>query len=181
MALIELLDPESSPEYRELHESSRYDGESPFRRAMLHNPAVLEARMEFTRQLFEAGPVDETLYEYIMVVVSQTNDCDYCAGSHRLKLMAGADVDEETIETIAERDYEALDRRERAIVEFTEQVVANPHRVTADHLEALYDVGFDETDVVQLLAVIANCTISNTIVSALNITPDDRSDDLPTY
>jgi AhpD family alkylhydroperoxidase len=98
MARIDLPDPESSPELRKYYESSRYENESPYRRARLHNPDVLEAQNDYQRSLFEAGPVDEALYEYIMVTVAQTNDCDYCAGSHRLKLMSIAGVSEDVIE-----------------------------------------------------------------------------------
>ena len=181
MARIDLPDPESSPELREYYESSRYENESPYRRARLHNPDVLEAQNEYQRALFEAGPIDEALYEYIMVTVAQTNDCDYCAGSHRLKLMSIAGVSEEVIDELAAGNYDTLDERERAVVEFAEQVSNDPHRVTDAQLEALFDVGFDESDIMQLLALIGTCNTSNMIVSSLGITPDDRADELPTY
>lgn len=181
MALIDLIDPESSPEFRELYESSRYDNESPYRQARLHNPDVLEAQTQYQKALFEAGPVDEALYEYIMVTVAQTNDCDYCLGSHRLKLMSIADVSEDVIEALADGNYETLDERERAVVEFAEQVTDDPHRVTESHIEALQAVGFDESGIIQLLALIGTCNTSNMIVSSLGITPDDRTDELPTY
>lgn len=181
MALIELLDPEASPEYRDLYQSSRYDHESPYWMAMLHNVEVLRALTEYRRAILAAGPIDAELLEYVMVVVAQTNDCDYCAGSHRLKLQSIGDVDEAVIDALADGDYSTLPDLERAVVEFAEQVADDPHRVAPAHLEALYRVGFDESDIVQLLAVIANCNTSNTIVSALGITPDHRSEDLPLY
>ena len=68
-------------------------------------------------------------------------------------------------------------RRARA---FAQQVTEDPHRVTEAHVESLRDVGFDESDIIQLLAVIGTCNTSNMIVSSLNITPDDRRDELPT-
>lgn len=181
MALIEIIDPRSSPEYRELDEATRYDNESPYRRVRMHNPTVLRAQTEYGEKLLEAGIVDEELFEYVMVAVAQTNDCDYCAGSHRLKLQTIAGVSESVVEAMADGDYEELSEIERAVVEFAEQVTDDPHRVAEAHLEALYEVGFEESDVIQLLAVIGKCNTANLIVSALNITPDDRSDDLPSY
>lgn len=181
MALLELPDPESSPELRDAYDASRYDNESPYRRVRLHNLDVLRAQGEYSAALFEAGAVDEELYEYVMVTVAQTNDCDYCAGSHRLKLMSIADVSEDVIDELADGNYETLADRERAVVEFAEQVTDDPHRVTEGHIESLYDVGFGESDIIQLLAVIGTCNTSNMIVSSLNITPADRSDELPTY
>lgn len=181
MARIELLDPESSPDLEELYEASRYDNESPYRRARLHNPEVLRAQTEYQRKLFDSGPVDEVLYEYIMVTVAQTNDCDYCAGSHRLKLMAMADVSEAVIDELADGNYASLDERERAVVEFAAQASSDPHRVTEAQLEALRGVGFTESGIIQLLALIGTCNTSNMIVSALGITPADRTDELPTY
>lgn len=182
MALIDLPDPTELPEdARALYDDHRYGNDSPYRRARLHNPDVLRAQRAYQRALFDAGPVDERLFEYVMVAVAQANDCDYCAGSHRLKLMSVADIDEAVIDAMAERDYSALDERERAAVEFAEQAASDPHRVGPDHIEALRQVGFDEGDIVQLLAVIGACETANTTVSALGITPADRPDDLPTY
>lgn len=131
--------------------------------------------------ILAAGPVDEELYEYIMVTVAQANECEYCLGSHRLKLLSIAGVPEETVAAMADGDYSDLDARTRAVVEFAEQVAEDPHRVTADHIEALWDVGFDESGLIQLLAAICSCDTANAIVSALSITPADRSDELPTY
>lgn len=180
MALIDLLDPESSPGLRDLYESSRYENESPYRRVRLHNPAVLQAQNEYQDALFEAGPVDDALYEYIMVTVAQTNDCDYCLGSHRLKLISIAGVSEEVIDELADGNYDTLGERERAVVEFAERVTDDPHRVTEEHIEALRSAGFDESGIIQLLAVIGTCNTANMIVSSLGITPEDRSDELPT-
>lgn len=181
MALIDLIDPDTSPETRRLVEESRYTNESPYRRARMHNPDVLREQSDYSGRLFDAGAVDEALFEYIMVAVAQTNDCDYCAGSHRLKLQSIAGVSEGVVESMAEGDYDSLPDRERAVVEFAETVSADPHRVTAEDLETLYDVGFDESDLIQLLAVIGECNTANMIVSALGITPEDRSDTLPSY
>jgi uncharacterized peroxidase-related enzyme len=180
MALLNLVDPESSPELRELYDASRYENKSPYRRVRLHNPDVLQAQNEYQDALFEAGPVDEALYEYIMVTVAQTNDCEYCLGSHRLKLMSIAGVSEKTIDELADGNYGTLSKRERAVVEFAEQVTDDPHRVTESHLDSLRAVGFDESGIIQLLALIGACNTSNTIVSSLGITPEDRSDELPT-
>lgn len=180
MPLIELIDPNSSPEYQDVYDASRYDEESPFQQVMLHNPAVLRAKMTFGQTVLDAGQIDETLYEYVMIVVAQTNDCEYCVGSHRLKLQSIGGVSDDLIETLTAGAYDQLPDRERAVVEFAEQVVEAPHRVTDDHLDPLFDLGFSESDVIQLLAVIANCNVSNMIVSSLGITPDDRTDELPT-
>lgn len=181
MALIDLPDPDASPELREHYDASRYDNESPYRRARLHNPAVLAAQTDYQAALFEAGPVDEALYEYVMVTVAQANDCDYCLGSHRLKLMAIAGVSEAVVAELADGNYESLPDRERAVVEFAEQAAEDPHRVTEAHLQALFDAGFDESGVIQLLALVGTCLTANTIVSALGITPDDREDELPSF
>ena len=182
MALIDLPDPAALPaNARDLYEEHRYGNESPYRRVRLHNPAVLRAQRAYQEALFEAAPVDEELFEYVMVAVAQANDCDYCAGSHRLKLMSVAGIDEAVIDAMAERDYSSLDERECAVVEFAEQAAADPHRIGPAHIEALQAVGFDEGDIVQLLAVIGACDTANTTVSALSITPADRDDDLPTY
>lgn len=128
---------------------------------------------EYDEALFESGRVDEELFEFIMVAVAQADDCEYCAGSHHENLIALFDMDE-TVLALAEDDYSVLDEEQRAVVEFARQAALDPHRVGSFHVDALYDVDFENSDIIQLLAIVGTCNTANMIVSSLNVLPQDR-------
>jgi len=177
MALIDLLDAEEAArrmdEVDTLLDVAGRTYESPYDRAVLHNPGVVEALFDFHVQLRESGPVDRVLYEYIMVVTATVNDCTYCAASHRKKLKDAADLSLSEVSAISKGDYTAVPERERTILEFVERVAEDPHDLGAEDIESLEAIGFDVADVLQLVTFVGECTISNTIMSALDIHPTD--------
>lgn len=105
--------------------------------------------------------------------MAQANDCAYCAGSHRENLDLLLGLAEETITGIADGDFGALGPRERTVAEFAQRCVENPHRIDESDLEPLFDAGFDEADLVQLLTVIGYCSSANLLVNALDAHPVD--------
>lgn len=187
MALIDLpteeeaLNDHGEP-LREALDGNRYAGEdSPYRRARFHNPVLLEAQNQYNKALLEAGIIDDVLYEYVMVAVAQTNECEYCTASHRKKLKERADLELSDIMAIRKGEFEAFDEPQATLMAFAEKTTRDPHSVDEDDIQDLYDVGLDDGDVMQLLAVIGSCSTSNTTVTALDISPQDRRDDLSDY
>lgn len=148
-------------------------GRSLYTELRLNNPAVVRAQEEFSRAVLDSGRVDEDLFEIVMVAVAQANDCDYCAGSHRENLDLLVGLDDETIRSVADGDYRVLSEPERTVAEFAAKCIEDPHRIDADDIEALSEVGFDDADIIQLLVVIGNCNTANLIVDALDAHPND--------
>lgn len=161
--------------------SGLYDKRSLYTEVRMHNPELVESQNRYHRDLMECGFVDEELFEYVMVVVAQANECDYCASSHRENLVKIEGLDEETVASIRNGDYSDLSEQQERILKFAEQVAENPHRITEDHVDALREVGLDDADVLQLLAIVGKCSTANLINTALDVDPADRDDELPTY
>ena len=184
MALIDLPSPAEVRERDDVPEAftrHRYQHDSPFRRARLLNPALLEAQTDYTERLLACGPIDETLFEYVMVAVAQANECRYATASHRKKLKEAAGLAESELLAIVEEDYSGLPDRERVIMTVSAQLARSPHDVDASHIESLRSVGLSDADILQLFAVVGWCSTANAIVTGLGITPEDREDDLSSY
>lgn len=182
MALLEYVtEADATGAAREFYEqrSGRYDGvreakgRSLYTELRLNNPAVVEAQHAFNRALLDSGLVDDDLWEVVMVAVAQANDCDYCAGSHRENLDLLVGLDDETIRGIADGDFSGLPERERVVAGFAQQCIEDPHRLRAEDVDRLRDVGFDDADVIQLLAIVGYCDTANLIVNALDAHPAD--------
>jgi uncharacterized peroxidase-related enzyme len=137
--------------------------------ALMNNPAVAEARKRYHDELIGSGRVDQELYELIHTVVSQTNRCDFCATFHREMSSEIHSLSDENREAFEEGDYGFLDENDRIVLEFTEKIVQDPVRVTADDLAPLREIGFEDADIIQLLSLIGEASTSNLMVSGLNI------------
>lgn len=150
-------------------------------RPMLANyPPLLEAQMAYHEKIMQDGSLDRELKELAGVVVSQANDCDYCASSHREKLHTFG-IPGERLADVDEAEYDALSDRRRAAVEFAEQAATDPHRIGDDHLDSLRGVGFDDEAILELLGVVGMFTAANTYVNALSVHPTDRDVGLDEY
>jgi uncharacterized peroxidase-related enzyme len=177
MALVDYVDIESADDRtRELLEADAdyYDRPSLFARAMANDPDAFAARGDYHRRLVVEGDLDTRLCELAYFAVSQANDCPYCVASHAEKLVAHEGVPPEGVDAIVEGDLSAFDDRERAVVEFAQQVATDPKRVSEAHLEALREVGFDDGEIVRLLTVATAAVAANAIADALNVHPADR-------
>lgn len=148
-------------------------GRSLFTELRLNNPAVVEAQQAYRRALLDSGDVDEALFEIVMVAAAQANDCDYCAGSHLENLDLVLGLDDETITAVADGDFGDLPERERTVAAFVTKCIEDAHRIDADDIDRLRAVGFDDADVIQLLAVTGYCDTANLLVNALNAHPAD--------
>lgn len=148
-------------------------GRSLYTELRLNNPAVVEAQRAYNRSLLDSGRVDADLWELVMVAVAQANDCEYCAGSHRENLDLLLGMEAATIRSLADGDFGVLSDDERAVAEFATGCVDDPDRVDAADVDRLRDAGFDDADVVQLLAVIGYCDTANLVVDALDAHPAD--------
>lgn len=171
MALLDYVDPETAelPEYESDNEEV-----SLFRAVLLNNPTVLQRRLDYSGWLRNEGSLERELKELAHVVVDRTNECEYCTDSHTQNLVDVFGYSEERIGAIGERDFASFDERERAVMEFAEQVTEDPKRVRSDHIEALREVGFSDSDVVELIALVTSAISANAMMDALNVHPADR-------
>lgn len=178
MAHLAYIDPDGAPaETRALLEADAetYGQPSLFARALAHNPAVLEARQRYARAVATESGLDPQLVELATVAVSATNDCDYCVASHVEHLVEALALPADRARAVARGEYGGLDDRERAAVELAEQVARDPSGVGPDGIDALRAAGFDDAEIVALVAACATAVSANVIADALGIDPADRS------
>jgi uncharacterized peroxidase-related enzyme len=176
MPHVDYVDPEDADERtRDILEADAdyYGRPSLFARAMASDPGAFAARREYHRRLVDGGPLATRTCELVYLAVSVTNDCEYCVASHRAALVEQVGVDETTVDALARGDTAQFDERECAAISFAEQVAADPSAVTATHLDALQDAGFDDAAIVGLLGVAATAVSANTIADALDVQPAD--------
>lgn len=152
-----------------------------FTHMMSKNPAVLEAALGQFSEVMYGGRLGPDLKQLAFVVVSQENGCAYCAASHGRQLVNVLGLPETHLTAIIEGTYGEFTDRQKAVAEFARQAAADPKRVSAAHLEALRDVDFDDADIIELAAVVAQAAFANTFVDVLGILPGDESADVERF
>lgn len=157
-------------------DAETYGQPSLFARALANNPDVLAARQEYVSTLTETGGLDERLTELVYATVATANDCEYCVASHTDRLVEHIGLEDDTVTALTEPDAdldETLSQREQTVVSVAKSIATDPKRVSAEDIESLRDVGFDDEGIIELV-IVAGAGISATVVAeTLNILPQD--------
>lgn len=124
---------------------------------MGNSPDVLKAYLDFASTINRIS-LDEVLQELIALVVAEANGCSYCLSSHtyfarRLK------VDSDTC--LAARSAEALDSRVDSVLKFARALVIHHGHVTNEELNSVREAGFNESQITEIIAVVALNIFSN--------------------
>ncbi|QCW49325.1 carboxymuconolactone decarboxylase family protein [Nocardioides dongxiaopingii] len=137
-------------------------------RAVANSPAAL-AMMWAGFGALGSGRLGARLGEQVAVLVADRNSCEYCLAAHTaLGRKAGA-TSTEMSEAQAGRSEDA---RTAAALAFVEKLVRERAQVSDADVEALRSVGFDDQDVVELLAHVALNLFTNYVNVALEVPLD---------
>lgn len=108
--------------------------------------------------------------EIINLVTSQINDCRYCQSAHSV-LGKFSGLNEEQILEIR-KGSASFDAKLDALVKFTASVVENRGRASIDAKEAFFTAGYTEANLIDVVIIIGDKTISNYIHNLTNIEID---------
>lgn len=171
MSRVDLIDPtaagpEVKPVLDQIHAAF---GTTPAMfRAVANSPAALQMMWAGFGALGH-GRFDARLGEQVAVLVADRNACDYCLAAHTaLGRKAGATT-HEMGEAQAGRSE---DPRTAAALAFAEKLVEERAQVGDDDVAALRAAGFDDQDVVELVAHVALNLFTNYVNVALGVPVD---------
>lgn len=137
-------------------------------KAVANSPAAL-ASMWGSFGALGGGRLGAKLGEQIAVAIADRNACHYCLAAHTgLGRKVGATA-EEMADAQAGR---SADPRTAAALQFAIKIVETRAGVTADDVDALRTAGFDDGEIVEIIAHIALNLFTNYINVALNVRVD---------
>lgn len=99
--------------------------------------------------------------EVINLVVSQVNDCRYCQSAHTMVGKLNGFTDEQILEIRG--GSASFDAKLDALVKFAKEITVTRGRPSADTTEALFNAGYTEANMIDIIIVIGDKTISNYI------------------
>lgn len=137
-------------------------------RVIARSSAALEGALGLTGALGR-GRIGARLREQIAIAVAQENGCDYCLSAHTA-LGKGLRIPDADL-TLA-REGRASDPQDGAALRFALRVVERRGRVSDADLEEVLRAGFDEGQVVELVANV----VLNVFTNYLNHVADTEID-----
>lgn len=170
MSRVSLVDPKVASDSKPLLDeiTSAFGATPAMFRAVANSPAALKMMWAGFGALGQ-GKLGAKLGEQIAVLVADRNACEYCLAAHTM-LGKKAGVSAEAMrEAQAGR---STDPRTEAALEFAEALVADRAQVTEGDVDTLRAAGFDDEEIVELIAHVALNLFTNYINVALAVPID---------
>jgi uncharacterized peroxidase-related enzyme len=134
-----------------------------------NSPAIL-AQVLGTGALLKKSSLAAREQEAINLAVSEATGCDYCLAAHSL-MAKGAGYSVEQTRKLRAGAYDE-DARVDALVKFAVQVVTTRGTLPAESVQALREAGYNDTQVIEALAVV-NAILFTNMVNRVNDTTLD--------
>jgi uncharacterized peroxidase-related enzyme len=99
--------------------------------------------------------------EVINLVTSQINGCRYCLSAHTALGKMNGFTDEQTIEI--RKGSATFETKLDALAKFTKSTVENRGKATEENKEIFFEAGYTEANLIDVIIVIGDKTISNMI------------------
>jgi uncharacterized peroxidase-related enzyme len=144
------------------------------------NPQAMSDHLNvYMTLMFGKSGLSRAEREAVAVVVSSTNECEYCVNHHTEALRRYID-DEETLNMLATADgLETLEPRLSNIVRHAERLTVAPAAMTESDLEELRAVGLGDRDILDLTLIVGYFNFVNRIAVGLGVSYSD--DELSGY
>lgn len=137
-------------------------------RAVANSTAALQSMWDAFGAL-GSGVIPAKLGEQIAVAVADHNDCEYCLAAHT---MLGRKAGASAAEMAAAQQGESADPQTAAALRFALQLVDNRGQVGDADVQALREVGFNDEQIVEILAHVALNLFTNYVNLAFQVPLD---------
>lgn len=140
-------------------------------KVMANSPAVLQSFLGFSTAMGEAR-IGEKLHNQIKLNTSENNECEYCTSIlSAVAPTAGLSA----AEVLVGRTGQAEDTRIKAALTFANDVLETRGKVTDDRLASVKSAGFDDGQIVEVVAsVVLGCFtnfLNNVADTQLDVPP----------
>lgn len=135
-----------------------------------HLPAARRLVADLHAVAVEAGGLTMRQRGVLVTAVAAALDDSYCALAWGKNLADAAD--EDLAAAVLRNDLDALDETDRALARWARLASTDPNGTTAADVQALRDVGFDDTQIVCITTYVAARRAFSTVHDALGARPD---------
>lgn len=135
----------------------------------LNPPTVLSHMNLYKDIMFGHSPLKRYQREMIGVVVSSTNQCEYCVGHHREALNHYWKDDSRIDSLIQQSEHIQLSVPDKALCKFARDITLNPELSTQTKIDELRNKGLDDRAILDATLVASYFNFVNRIVLTLGL------------
>lgn len=137
------------------------------------HPEALRAHLDlYLTLMFGRATLSRPQRELIGVVVSATNECAYCV-EHHAQALDHYWKDRARVDRVAHDVHDAgLEPAEVAMLEYAIKLTRTPASSTAQDVQALREVGFDDRAILEANQIVAYFNFVNRLVLGLGVRDD---------
>jgi len=144
------------------------------------NPKSMEKHMDlYLSLLFGKSKLSREERELIAVVVSKTNQCDYCI-NHHAEALNNYWKDDKKIQRFIE-DFQSVDlsEREQKIIRYIVKLTLTPYEIEKSDIDVLKNSGFSDEEILNINLIACYFNFVNRIVLGLGV--EFSSDEVSGY
>jgi len=178
MSRIETISPKSADgELKEIYQTIKSSRGEVANVLTLHSlmPQTLEDHYNLYKTLMFKSRftgLSRKLLEMIAVIVSSTNECNYCIEHHSLPLSELV-KDETLLKAIKIRDWytlvRELDEKELIVLFLAEKIAKSPNKKSKNEIDEMKTAGYTDQQILHIILVINYFNFVNRNVLALDI------------
>lgn len=140
----------------------------------LNPPTVLSHMNLYKDIMFGSSPLKRYQREMIAVVVSMTNQCEYCVKHHAEALKQYWKSDERVSGLLKMSEDARLDKNDTALCTFARDITLNPELITKQKLDVLRHTGFDDRAILDATLVVSYFNFVNRITLTLGLQVNEQ-------
>jgi uncharacterized peroxidase-related enzyme len=125
------------------------------------------------KHILTSGRVGRKLKEMIFVAISSLRGCNYCESAHHAFCLSIGVTSEQIDDLINNYTASTATAKEKAAIDFAVRLARDPHSSTEDDFISLRELGFDDEEVMEIIAMSGMGVFYTHLANATKINVDD--------
>lgn len=139
---------------------------------LANSPQALKATVGAIAELQLNSTLPRPVVSMVLYSVSAASECRYCGSMHKLSCRT-LGIDDATLAALSGNLGTLTPERVQAIVAFAVKAAKSPKEVSGGDFEKLRDIGINDAEIVEIVALAALGSYLDTIADALKIDVDE--------
>lgn len=136
-------------------------------------PESLKGIWPVMNHILTRGLLSRRLKEMIFVAISSLKGCHYCEAAHHAFCLSIGVTPEQIDNLIKNYTVDTDDAKEKAAVDFAVRLAKDSHSSTEQDFKSLKELGFDDEEIMEIIAMSGMGVFYNHLANATKIKIDD--------
>lgn len=144
-----------------------------FFRVWAASPESLKGIWPVMDHILTSGRVSRRLKEMIFVAISSLNGCHYCEAAHHAFALSIGVMPDQIDDLIKNYTADTADPEDKAAIDFAVRLAKNSHSSSEQDFQTLRELGFDDEEIMEIIAMSGMGVFYNHLANATKINIDE--------